>query len=263
MFIKLKLKFLIFALLFTTNVFSQTIGPKIPWSQTQADWTFPIYFEDASGARDTFYIFRDSLFIDDPTPYGLISLYRIDTCNSFAVYNTLYSFNYQGYKCSQADGGIGIINAEFPVKITWNLNLYDTDSVLGRDFNFNKLCTGENYACIDNFNNSFDMTANDSILLYDSTLAFPIDIYLRYEDPTFLKNKNLKTENSTLELYINDSMIDFKKKVDMLLIDVVGQLIYKKESIASIDISSIPEGIYTLIITDTNEKTTKIYKIKF
>jgi hypothetical protein len=58
-------------------------------------------------------------------------------------------------------------------------------------------------------------------------------------------------------------MIDFKKKVDMLLIDVVGQLIYKKESIASIDISSIPEGIYTLIITDTNEKTTKIYKIKF
>jgi hypothetical protein len=250
----MKLKLFIFVLLFTVNAYSQTIGPKIPWAQVQADWTFPIYFEDASGARDTFYCFMDSTYIDDPVPYGLVPLFNFDTCTSFVVFNSDWAFNHDVYKCAQGSIGINMKNAVFPVLISWDTSFFSTNQILGADLKFNRLCNVD-FTCFDQLQSGYDLSSNSQLVISDSINGFPIDVFFMFEIPSSIK----KLDNSLSDVFhLKDKVINFIESFDVEIFNISGQLISRYKDVEIVDLTFLNESIYILKIK--NKKNHEYFK---
>jgi hypothetical protein len=126
---------LIALLMCTTATSAQTYT--VPWAQQQPAWVFPLWFEDGSGARDTLYFCYESHAI-----YGLPldTLFGekkipIDT----SVFNSFFacSFSFVDLLCFKTfvtdteslGQPVCVWHAFLPLKITWDSNLFYSDSL--------------------------------------------------------------------------------------------------------------------------------------
>lgn len=257
-----KLKFFIFALLFTTNVFSQTIGPKIPWSQTQADWTFPICFEDASGVRDTFYIVVDSIAQIDLVSDSILGYYSFgitDTIMDFKTYHYFNGFSQKYFKCSvnnySGDFGasteISSSNYTYPIKISWDTTLFNLHGLYLNEIKFAGLQNG--YYCCDDI--YYNMKTSNELILTSSLNGFPITITILDYNPLGI-NKN----ETTSVIYVKkDDKYYFSEPVDIDVVDIYGRNIMRNESVMIFDKTWLNDYtyIYLIKITLKNEINTK------
>ena len=79
---KIFLLSLLVLLALVKNTVAQTYT--IPWAQQQPAWVFPLWFEDASGAKDTLYLCYDvNAGIIQPETFGSINF--IDTVEHFKI----------------------------------------------------------------------------------------------------------------------------------------------------------------------------------
>ncbi|MBC8047207.1 MAG: T9SS type A sorting domain-containing protein [Fimbriimonadaceae bacterium] len=125
----------------TIFTFTLLISISQLFSQTDPQWLFPIWFEDANGDRDTVYIgydtgassptgfdeeFEDYIWIDTskfnvvvnsgyPSPYT--GNYNLDSGKIMEITNSFYP-----------DADIDFINGQMPITMYWDISkLYDTD----------------------------------------------------------------------------------------------------------------------------------------
>lgn len=268
----IKLKFFIFALLFTTNVFSQTIGPKIPWAQIQADWTFPIYFEDALGARDTFYLFNDSTIINNPdldTLYGLNSLGSLDSNNMFTCFESDYAYANNGnpiYKSVWEPSGIyrsvKFLNYTLPLKVQWDTMLFKTQPLFGSDISFAYICNYDNPCIDDNFSGAIFMLDKQSITISDvGVFTFPITIYMNFSEPT--GNKKIYNSNVRNNINIKENEISFTEHISNYKIySIWGNVLKIENSNNSLKTDNLPKGIYIVkAFLNTNYYETKRFTV--
>ncbi len=131
--------FLIFSLFFIKVNAQYTI----PGATQQPAWVFPLWFENAFGEKDTVYIGYDANAnspIQNDTVFGE-KLIKIDTskfnmefCGSLfpdSLYKTKVSYDFNpALSCGDGSFEIyGASNAWLPLKMSWDVNLFRSDSL--------------------------------------------------------------------------------------------------------------------------------------
>ena len=128
---------------------SQTIY-SIPWAQTQPKFVFPIYFEEGNGHKDTLYLGYDSLANgysingnpNQDTIFGVKKV-PIDTSKFYVTWSTtlfetsnrlkdsVYKANVSNISSNHFPNSQSIIfnNGNLPLKISWDKNLFYSDSL--------------------------------------------------------------------------------------------------------------------------------------
>lgn len=257
---------LLLLLLYTfCDSYSQTIGPKIPWAQEQTSFTFPLYFEDGWGRRDTFYLTADSLCGQTLAQDFLMGSYYLDSLsnipsNKFSVYfsdGTSYMKSYCNFYMSQYPG-VGVtlsaINQKHPVTMSWDTTLFYTSSVLRKDFDFASL--QDNYFCCDD-NMYFDMRHTSSVVL-DTLLSsnfpthFPITIKLLFDTPTSV----IKHEDNTFGVTYKNGIFSTKEFSSFSLFDISGKECLFVDNITHFNPSAlkIESGIYIVKVKNASHK---------
>jgi hypothetical protein len=128
---KIFLLLLLVLLALVKNTVAQTYT--IPWAQQQPAWVFPLWFEDASGAKDTLYYAYDPFA--DQIPYYDTLLgekeFIIDTSKFQAYYLCSFDSNLKINKCfvigeQFLQFGIDFCfwKCQLPLIIRWDVNLF-------------------------------------------------------------------------------------------------------------------------------------------
>lgn len=136
MVIKFKLCiFFVVSIFLSSSVFSQTY--LIPGALQQPSWVFPIFIEDAIGQKDTVYIGYDGTYGEIYTCYddGVFNekKYEFDSipgafdtfiCQGFDSITNIDINNFQA-----KDYTLYVINANYPLKLSWDSSLLYADSL--------------------------------------------------------------------------------------------------------------------------------------
>jgi hypothetical protein len=252
----------ILAFIINTNIFSQTIGPKIPWAQVQADWTFPIYFEDALGKRDTFYIIVDStarIDIVSDSILGYYSFGNIDTLTGFETFVHFNGYSQKYYKCSTnnysgdfgASTEISASNYTYPIKMSWDTTLFNIQNMYLKEIKFAGLQNG--YYCCDDI--YFNMKTSNELFLTNSFNGFPITITILDYNLLGIDNKGITTLTYTKK---NDKYY-FSEPVNIDIIDINGRIIIRNENVMLFDKMCMNHfaEIYIIKVTPKNRINTK------
>ncbi|MBL0054040.1 MAG: T9SS type A sorting domain-containing protein [Bacteroidetes bacterium] len=128
---------LIALMLIQFNCMSQTYT--IPWATKQPAWVFPIWVEDASGAKDTVYFGFDSTAINSANPEPQFGEIEFNTPLGFYASTTDGILPNQYYKVHIFDtddviqqnlwGNIQLRKANFPVVLRWDPSTFYSDSL--------------------------------------------------------------------------------------------------------------------------------------
>lgn len=111
----------------------------IPWAQVQPEWVFPLWFEDATGAKDTLYLSYDSNSGDPfnnafDSIYGDNYLVPLDTSKFQAYFGCSLSTDLlvQNSICSKIEfltPDICFINCQLPLIMRWDVNMFRSNAL--------------------------------------------------------------------------------------------------------------------------------------
>ncbi len=137
----MKLRTAFFLLLCSRCTFQASAQYEIPNAQQQPAWVFPIYFEDASGSRDTVYyafdteandeegwpLYADTSFGEMYMPMDSIGFSAILGVNPWwvdvdSVLKVIVEANINGLTLT-------LVNCRLPVSMTWDSQLFYSDSL--------------------------------------------------------------------------------------------------------------------------------------
>lgn len=108
----------------------------IPWAQVQPEWVFPLWFEDATGAKDTLYF----AYQEVPTSFNNFPLYgmvykKIDLTKFNAYYQCDLLPDTTAYKAvvlnsnSNFVSDICFINCQLPLIMRWDVNMFRSNAL--------------------------------------------------------------------------------------------------------------------------------------
>ena len=143
-----RLKYFLFFFCCCFSLYSTAQQYSIPWATQQPQWVFPIYFEEGTGQRDTIYIAYDpnasSQAEGSDTVFGEYKI-PVDTNNfnaSLCLYwssdpNQAGDSTYKAIasqlswvgQCGDAAFEIFFINGYLPLKMSWDVNLFRSDTL--------------------------------------------------------------------------------------------------------------------------------------
>jgi hypothetical protein len=266
----------------------------IPWAQQQPRWVFPLWFEDATGKKDTLYfawdeeadlnsldtvfgeipIYADSLdypydstnftvwaltFKNNPAVPDLVDYVAPTKCFIVEYYNEFPTSNIIGTRINAYN-----FTYQLPITIRWDRNLFNSPSLITpvkqayfeSEYIFYTLGS----------NGKINLMEEDSVLLEEYNLVqghFPMYLIIETSDPLLIKEEEKTVKfypNPTCDfIRINTTHPDFTVK----LFDALGKEIaaYSKLTTSTIDVSELPIGVYFVRLIDNH--TQQQYCSKF
>jgi hypothetical protein len=240
----------------------------IPWAVQQPQWVFPIWFEDATGAKDTIYFGIDSFSIGAPGSEAdsIMGSYkmRIDT-SEFHVYMVFGGLD----SCKVRLGPYGIggdihstRHVQYPLVLRWDNSLLFTEPI--PSWNFDNSARLESSYIFFNYPppvnppyNSLHLKDIDTLYLPGETISgmdtnFPLNVYLFplfsssiHSKKTSSKFKILNNPSSDVVKIVGDEIFNFElynSKMELIQID--NELADSKV----VSIENLPQGIYFIFI---------------
>jgi hypothetical protein len=265
----------------------------IPWAQQQPRWVFPLWFEDATGKKDTLYfawdeeadlnsldtvfgeipIYADSLdypydstnftvwaltFKNNPAVPDLVDYVAPTKCFIVEYYNEFPTSNIIGTRINAYN-----FTYQLPITIRWDRNLFNSLSLITpiKQAYFES----EYFFFTLGSNGKFNLMEQDSVLLeeYNSVQGhFPMYLFIETLDPL-----SIKEEENRISIYPNPAS-DFIRintahpNFTVKLFDALGNQVSTNinTNALTIDVSSLPTGMY--IARLTNNRTQQQYYCK-
>lgn len=141
-------KYLFSFFIFIFSFFNSFSQYTIPWATQQPAWVFPIWFEDGNGQKDTVYIgydtnasiyewggidtiFGEKLVGIDTSKFNVSLCIDWFSCSGLCdsvIKSTVSNFTYLA-QCGNAGAAFLFINGELPLKISWDVTLFRSDSL--------------------------------------------------------------------------------------------------------------------------------------
>ena len=265
----------------------------IPWAQQQPRWVFPLWFEDATGKKDTLYfawdeeadlnsldtvfgetpIYADSLdypydstnftvwaltFKNNPAVPDLVDYVAPTKCFIVEYYNEFPTSNIIGTSINAYN-----FTYQLPITIRWDRNLFNSLSLITpiKQAYFES----EYFFFTLGSNGKFNLMEQDSVLLeeYNSVQGhFPMYLFIETLDPLSIKEEENRSSiypNPASDfIRINTAHPNFTVK----LFDALGNQVSTNinTNALTIDVSSLPTGMY--IARLTNNRTQQQYYCK-
>lgn len=240
----------------------------IPWAEQQPHWIFPIWFEDASGDKDTIYFALD---LQSGTIIGIDSLFglrrvTIDT-NEFHVYMQFGTFDTCKVRIGKFAVGdqVKVTKAAFPIIVKWNKSLllsepypnyiFDSYSRLESSYLF------FNYPQTTLPFNSVHLREIDSLFLPSEVIGgietnFPLSVFLSPQNNTGIINNELFKKSYFINyLQKNRIMVTSEELFIYKAFNLSGQLVVcdlNPTFNKTIYMDNFPEGINLLILQTSN-----------
>ncbi|MBK9454791.1 MAG: T9SS type A sorting domain-containing protein [Bacteroidetes bacterium] len=124
----------IICFMISLDAFSQVY--EIPMADEQPAWVFPIWFEDANGSKDTLYFAYDADALDFGIPSSDVvfgeDFFEINPDSFNAVWDDIVSdeaYKVVVFKTISTPIIISFINAQLPLKVTWDNNLFYAENL--------------------------------------------------------------------------------------------------------------------------------------
>lgn len=271
----------------------------IPWAQVQPEWVFPLWFEDATGARDTLYLSYDSNSGDPfnnafDSIYGDNYLVPLDTSKFQAYFGCSLSTDLlvQNSICSKIEfltPDICFINCQLPLIMRWDVNMFRSNALpfpdqspapraqglLWFDLPFNADDCGFSQpvlltdTTINNNPPPLGCLRRDSILFYNPFGNGVSYLMLSIRQWTGIYLHILPIQKKNIGVFPNPAnnsiTITNINGFDVEIYDVLGRNIITKykttEVDTTLDITTLNSGIYFIQIIDT--ATMHFQTIKF
>lgn len=239
----------------------------IPWAVQQPQWVFPIWFEDATGAKDTIY------FGIDATSTNVTDLgyrhYSVDT-SVFHVYSIFGWLD--TCKVIIGDYSIGgqilsTSHVQYPLILRWDKSLLFTEPNPSWNFDNNSRLESTyiffNYLQTNPPYNSVHLKEIDSLYLPGESSQgidtnFPLDVYLTTVFGSSINESNVKRRFKVLnnptddEIFVSGDVLFNWEIYDlqMQFVKSEKEWTYNK----SISLRTFPKGIYYLFINTSAQK---------
>lgn len=263
----------------------------IPWAQVQPEWVFPLWFEDATGAKDTFYLaynqnlgFSPELFGNKLVPVDT-SRFQVVDCGLAIPPDLLTLKSKCGFITYDLFAEFCFWKCQLPLIVRWDVNLFRSSALPFPDqspapraqallqFDFPLQTTGGctiGVLISDSFYNSppgdcyqVDTAAFINIVGGQDLSYFTFSIQTWTGKWTGI-HKLTTSKIDPINIYpaitsdliyisINEKM---QNRIDIYLLDITGRIIYeeKKNNFydGTIDLNSVPNGVYVVLIKTTS-----------